>query len=741
MSPLPVAWEMNFARIAMRQLSVTLAAAMILVLTAQASTFTTLYSFHSPELLPIGGLVLASDGNYYGTTEYGGNYDSGTVFRMTPSGTVTQLATFNGTNGQYPEATLALGTDGNFYGTTNRGGTLGDGVVFRITPAGILTVLHSFSGSDGQYPMSALIIGRNGSFYGTTTGGGAFGYGTVFSLTLAGSLSVVYDYQNSAVEGYNPNGLVLGNDGNFYGTTAYGGSGSYGTVYRVTPTGVLTLLYSFTGISDGGIPYSRLTLGKDGNFYGTTTGVQAGNFGTIFKITTSGALTTLYSFTGGSDGSFPAAPLLQGSDGNFYGISSNGGTGQAGTIFRVTPSGTLTTLYEFYGLGTPAQYPSETVLGGLIEGADGNFYGCVPRLYNPVQNPDDGAVFRVTPKGTFTTLASFTTPSGEYPTGPVLGTDGNLYGTAVEGGAHNDGTFYRLTPQGKLTTLTAFSGTNGFMPESIVQGKDGDFYGTAHDGSMDSGRVFRVASGGKLVWQTLFNGTDGASTYTALFQASDGNFYGSTSKGGTSNSGSIFRVTTAGVLTSLYSFSGGADGSSPSSLSQDSLGNLYGTTAYGGTSGYGTVFKITTTGEFTSLYSFTGADDGGNPYVGLTLGSDGNFYGVTIFYGVNYAGTIFKITPSGLLTTLYPFSYTSGGILPDSVLVGGTNGILYGSTLGGGTGWGTLFSVTTSGQVTFLYSFTGTVGGSGPTFLYLSAGGDIYGTTSAEPGTIFEFTP
>jgi uncharacterized repeat protein (TIGR03803 family) len=669
---------------------------------------------------------------------------------MTPEGAIKRLAIFNGTNGASPQSALIQGTDGAFYGTTYVGGTAGKGTIFRVTASGFLTSLYSFTGGvDGGNPRSALVIGRDGNFYGTAFVGGACGGGTVYRLTPGGTFTLLQSFGSLSSPGAYPNGITLGNDGNFYGTTYWGGSSGGGSVFQLTPSGTFTTLYSFNGTSDGGNPDTSLTLAKDGNFYGTTVGVGFGNFGTVFKISPAGAFSTLHSFTGGSDGAYVAAPLMQASDGNFYGISSLGGTGADGTIFRITPRGDLTTLHQFRGPGISGNVPGAFAnFGALVQGSDGNFYGCVPRFFNALLNLDDGAIFRITAAGNFTLLASFISPNGEAPVGVLLDQEGNIFGTDVEGGSRDDGTLFRLTPHG-LSTIVNFNGVNGMFPTPLIQGRDGDLYGAYRGSSANPGGLFRRTRRGKLVWQVLFHGTNGTWPTAALFQAKDGDFYGTTSGGGASLNGTVFRLTPSGALTTLYSFTGGVDGAAPQAgLVQDQQGNLYGTSYVGGISGSGTVFKVTTTGMFTSLYSFTGGADGGSPIEGLTLGDDGNLYGVTIGGGSNFAGTVFQITPGGVFTSLYSFSFFNGGSLPYSALVKGANGIFYGATLLGETsGYGSLYSVTTTGTVATVYSFTGGADGGPPISLSPGAGGSLLGTTTgtgistSDPGTVFRFIP
>jgi uncharacterized repeat protein (TIGR03803 family) len=282
-------------------------------------------------------LVQGTDGNFYGTTTSGGAHSSGTVFKITPAGAYTLLYSFaGGSDGQYPYAGLVQGTDGNFYGTTRNGGTHNDdGTVFKITSTGTESVLWSFgSGSDGQSPQAGLVQGTDGNFYGTTRSGGANGDGTVFKITPAGAESLLWSF-GSGSDGQNPDaGLVQGTDGNFYGTTYNGGAHSAGTVFKITSSGTETVLYSFGGGSDGAYPYAGLIQGADGNFYGTTPSGGANSRGTVFKITPAGSESVVHSFTGGGGGQNSLAGLVQGTDGNFYGTTNAGGAHSDGEVFK-----------------------------------------------------------------------------------------------------------------------------------------------------------------------------------------------------------------------------------------------------------------------------------------------------------------------------------------------------------------------------------------------------------------------
>jgi uncharacterized repeat protein (TIGR03803 family) len=309
-------------------------------------TLTTLYNFCSlpncvDGLFPAAALIQGSDENFYGTTFGGGASGNGTVFQITASGTLTTLHSFDGSDGSTPFAALIQARDGNFYGTTYAGGAANGGTVFKMTPSGTLTTLYSFCFQDscdhGDSPEAGLVQGRDGNFYGTTEFGGPVrpAVGTVFKITPTGTLTTLQDFTNGN-GAYPQGGLVQAKDGNFYGTTRQGGPNGFGTVFKITSTGMLTTLYSFAGYPiDGGYPAAALIQATDHNFYGTTLGGGPSSDGTIFKITPSGTLTMLNVFDG-SNGSTPDGALLQATDGSFYGTTSEGGPNGPGTVFRLT---------------------------------------------------------------------------------------------------------------------------------------------------------------------------------------------------------------------------------------------------------------------------------------------------------------------------------------------------------------------------------------------------------------------
>jgi uncharacterized repeat protein (TIGR03803 family) len=314
--------------------------------------FTTLVSFNGTNgKSSDGALVQGVDGNFYGTTVYGGfntncsaGLGCGTVFKITPGGRLMALYSFCSqsacADGANPGAALVQATDGNLYGTSSGGGAYGEGTVFRITPAGKLTTLHSFDVTDGSFPLGALVQAANGRFYGTTVDGGEYDEGTVFEITAGGELTTLHSFDGP--DGLFPQaGLVQATNGRFYGTTYDGGAssncpGGCGTVFEITAAGRLTTLHSFE-LTDGYLPNSALVQGTNGNFYGTTSQGGANGNGTVFQITAGGKLVTLHSFDN-TDGFSPSG-LVQGTNRNFYGTTATGGANGGGTIFEITPRG------------------------------------------------------------------------------------------------------------------------------------------------------------------------------------------------------------------------------------------------------------------------------------------------------------------------------------------------------------------------------------------------------------------
>jgi uncharacterized repeat protein (TIGR03803 family) len=373
-----------------------------------------------------------------------------------------------------------------------------------------------------------------------------------------------------------------------------------GTVFKIDNAGNFTTLSSFY-VSDGNAPVAAPIRDGSGNLFGTTARGGANFVGTVFKLDPGGTFTTLHSFNV-ADGALPAGTLVQDGAGNLYGTtSSDGGPGNSGTVFKVDPSNTLTTLHRFTGL----------------DGA----------------GPEAGLIFD---------------NSGS----------GSLWGTTFSGGASGNGVVFRLDPSG---TLTDFGIADGAEPACrVVQDAAGNIYGTTVlTVNVDNGTIFKIDTSGNATTLHHFQGPDGLQPFAGVIFDGTGNLYGTTVAGGANNVGTIFKLDTYGTLTTLYSFSG-SDGSTPyGGIVQDAAGNLYGTTLLGGDNNEGTLFKLDTSGTLTTLHSFNGAG-GSFPYAGLTRDDSGNFYGATEQGGHGGTGVVFLFNAATAPLTVSSITPTSG---------------------------------------------------------------------------------
>jgi uncharacterized repeat protein (TIGR03803 family) len=375
---------------------------------AQSSIENVLYSFSAMNgdgALPRSGLIQDAAGNFYGTTYWGGNTTSGgycppagcgTVFKVDIHGHETVLYQFTGTNGDgyAPEGGVVRDAAGNLYGTTTGGGdpfVLG-GIIFKLDSNGNETVLYTFEDGDGNGgPTASLTLDNQGNLFGTTTDGGTNNRGAIFKLDVNGNYSELYSF-TGGMDGGIPYhaGVLLDNEGNLYGVTSAGGVYGSGTIYKLTPTGQEIVLYSFTGGPDGANPLGTLVRDKTGNFYGVTNAGGANGNGVVYRFSTTGQQTALYTFGAGIDGE-PVSGVVLDNFGNLYGTTTFGGLNHRGSVFKLAPNGTLTTLHSFSG------------------GADGG-------------RPYGG-------------LGSLT-----------LSARGVLYGTTIDGGAYSIGTVFEVLP-------------------------------------------------------------------------------------------------------------------------------------------------------------------------------------------------------------------------------------------------------------------------------------------------------
>lgn len=346
----------------------------------------------------------------------------------------------------------------------------------------------------------------------------------------------------------------------------------------------------------------------------------------------------LYAFSGGNDGGVPVAGLVRDRAGNLYGTTEQGGTRNAGTVFKVTTAGTETVLHSFTGRG-----------------------------------------------------------EGGGPLTPLLKNRGGLYGTTSFGGGESWGTIFDVTRTGHLSVVHRFAGSDGeYSAGGLIADKAGNLYGTAEGGggSRDAGTVYKFTPAGfETLLHVFAGGSDGAAPRGNLILDEAGNLYGTTAFGGAGGMGTVFEITAAGKERVLYAFTDGNDGGHPFAGLTMYMGSLYGTTYDGGAYAYGTVFRVVPGGAETALHSFTAGADGGFPETGLIAGKAGDLYGTTVIGGAYGAGTVFAITPQGAETVLHSFAVGSDGAGPEGDLIMDGAGNLYGTTTAGGKGYGTVFEI------------------------------------------------
>ncbi len=747
-------------------------------ITASGVAISNLYSFTAgSDGANPNGLMQASDGNFYGTTQYGGINSAGTAFRFSPAGALQTMFQFGGTDAGYtPQAALVQGADGGLYGTTASGGTIGGGIIFKITTNGVFATLYNFNGGDGDSPEVPMILGADGNLYGTTSSGGAAGDGEIFELTQAGALTQIgtFNYFN----GFDPSKLTQGIDGSFYGTTFGGGAPGDGTVFNLSTNGLLTTLFVCDYTNGGYLPLAGLSQAPDGNLYGTTYEGGASNFGTLIVMTPLGKVTTLYSFTGAADGGHPSADLVQGPDGNFYGTTIVGGAFDDGLVFRWTPGSAPVPLASFDGFN--GAHPQSA----LVATADGSLYGTTP----DGGATGNGVIFRVSinsPTLQITSqpsdqsaflgsTASFSVDvAGNAPisyqwwkNNEPLANGGNIAGASsriltISNVSGADAAIYYVTISNAIAPVVT---SENALLEVVTSPPLFLSPPVNQIGTVGGSVTFRAVVEGDLPmafqWQSnhvnLVNNANvvGANSSTltlaGLNQRSDATYTLIASNASGANSAdailTVYGASIAGTaVSSLHWFTGGADGGVPNGLALGSNGVLYGTTQSGGSGSGGTIFSVTTNGEFQTLVAFAAAN-GSSPQAGLTPGSDGNLYGTTQGGGPNGWGTVFMMTPAGALTTLAAFASQSN-YAPYTALTQGTNGNFYGSSANlYKSGDGNIFEMTPSGSLSVIYSFTGGQTGNEPIgSLALGNDGNFYGMTTTgaarNDGGIFAMSP
>jgi len=643
---------------------------------------------------PRGSLIL-SGGILYGMTQAGGTVDGGVVFSIpVTGGTLTVLASFTGANGRMPYGNLIL-SGGIFYGMTNSGGPTNLGVIFSVpVTGGSTTTLHTFAaGAGGAQPNGSLVFSA-GILYGVTSVGGTSNLGTIFSIATDGTgYTVLHSFAGGAADGSGPMGSLIFSAGTLYGTTFSGGTTNSGTIFSILTTGASFAILAQFNYVNGANPYASLILSA-GTLYGTASAGGANTFGSIFSVpSTGGSITALNSFTGGTDGGLPFGSLVL-SGSTLYGMTNSGGINNCGTVFSIpTTGGSVSVLNSFLNSTDGASPQGSLILVGGI------FYGTA----STGGTGGHGVVFSIPQAGGgLTILHNFNggTTDGDTPLGSLIFSGGILYGTTDAGGATNDGTIFSIATDGTGFTLVHSLEYNadGASPYASLLLSAGTLYGTTSVGGPNAaGTIFSVVTDG-TGFATLYGFDDLADggNPTGNLTLAGGTLYGTTQNGGVfgAGAGTLFSIATDGSgFSTIYTFSGGADGAFPVSDLILSGGTFYGTTSGGGSLGNGTVYSIAPNGTgFTTLANFTVAPDGANPR-GNVLVSGGTLYGMTNQGGANNIGSIYSVPiTGGSVTILYDFTggADSGTPLGDLVL---SNGTLYGMTLGAGSSvFGNIFA-------------------------------------------------
>jgi uncharacterized repeat protein (TIGR03803 family) len=423
-------------------------------------------------------------------------------------------------------------------------------------------------------------------------------------------------------------------------------------------------------------------------------------------------------------GAGPRAGVIRDNAGNLYGSTSFGGTANSGVVYKVNTSGQVIVLHNFTG--------SEAYPAGVIGDASGNLYGTASGTTL------GGEVFKLDAAGTETVLHTFTggADGGAPSTGVVRDSAGNLYGTTELGGNASKGgkgVVFKLDTAGNETVLHSFGGSDGSYPDAgVTLDSEGNLYGTtSRGGAKGYGTVYKVDStGNESVLYSFTGGTDGGSPDAGVIRDSAGNLYGTASGGGASNQGVVYKVDVTGHETVLFSFPHGAGPAS--GVIRGPAGNLYGTTGSGGASNYGVAYRLSASGHLTVLHSFTGGADGRYPAAGVILDSSGNLYGTTNGGGgTSDAGVVYKVDSTGNETVIASFPYAVGGSNPYGRVIRDPAGNFYGTTFyGGASNAGVVYKLDLSGRETVLHTFTGGADGAGPyAGVIRDSAGNLYGTT------------
>lgn len=747
-----------------------------LALAPAQAAFTTLHHFtsnYNSGAYPVGTLAQRG-GVFYGVTQYGTN-GYGNAFKMTTTGVVTTLTDFVGgaSSPYYPNAGLVYdpATDA-FYGTSLYGGSSGLGTVFKMTPTGTVTVLHSFTGgaSNGQYPYAGLLLASDGNLYGVTYYGGTDNEGIIFKITTGGSFTLLHSFTYDASDpaGYPFLGLTEAPNGKLYGASYYA-SGYYGGIFKINKDGTgYAFVHGFnSGGSLGRYPYSDLMTASDGNLYGVCNQGGVSNLGTIYKVDPStDTVTVLHlfdGFTGARPGnSYHTSPqyrLLQGSDGRLYGTTREGGYYGWGTAFRVTLAGVCTVLAHLNY--TDARQTANPLTQSGTSFYCTSFYGGLSAVATSTNGY--GAGMQITGAGVLKVIHSFYIQDGHTTYGGVIQNGTKYYGVTYIGGAYGYGTIYEVTAGGAhkiIKHLNNYLGEGAYPLGGLVKGPgtDKNMYGTTIGGGRyGAGTIFKVSTSGKFTVLHHFHPGEGYYPLSRLLVGADKNLYGTAYYGGPAGVGAIFCIDRAGKKFKVIHYFSGPDGAYPScTLAQDPVSKrLYGTAYQGGANSLGTVYSLKPDGsDFMVLYHFY--YDGGSgtypngyyPHNGPVILSGGFLYGLARYGGTSGNGVLFKTNVSTGATSAF-FNFNNGAgqghdALGGLILEGG---FFYGTCQqGGATGYGTIWKINaTTAAFTLLKNFAPATDGSRPQAgVILGTDGQLYGTTLYDGadgyGTVFQQT-
>jgi len=649
-------------------------------------------------------LVLSANGFLYGITSSGGIDGSGTVYRVQPSGAnYTILHHFSPSllDGSQPLGGLTLDASaGVLFGATRSGGVNGLGTIFRINLDGSgYAILKSFNGTDGEAPQAAVTLGLNGVLYGTTYFGGANKVGTVFKINKDGSgFASLRSFEDASTDGKQPNAaLVQDSNGVLYGT-AYAGGNGHGTIFKLNSNGSgYSTLYAFN-LSEGFFARGIL-LGSDGVLYGTL----GASPGSLYKINRNGSgFAVLKAFGAFPEASEPLGTLLEGSDGFLYGTTSRGGANFKGNIFKLAKNGSGYSVVRDGTTGRDSEF-----YASLIEGPDGTLYGIATRG----GTSDTGTVFKMQKDGgSHTVVKTFGPSDGVQVNGLMRSSDGALYGTCNLGGQNGTGTLFKLQGDGSgFTVLRSFPTDLGgaFPVGGVTEGPDGYLYGcTSQNSDPIFGTIYKVKKDGTDY--TVLKGfpNTGGTVFPEgpLLLASDGALYGVSRFAGANFKGTIFKLNTDGTgFTELKSFAGSTLGETPDArLLEGSDGAIYGSA--------GVVFKINKNGSgYTVLKVYSSSSGPSNAESSIVEGSDGAIYGASRFIdGFDQRGSLFKLNKNGSNFSTVRVFEVAQGYLPETGLTKGANGSFYGSTGFGSTNASGMLYRTdgTGGNFTVLQALT-----------------------------------